>query len=370
MDADDRPLAPNAESGAGAGARLGAEVGAGLTVGKEDRGRRLDVFLARRLPEQSRARLQAWIRAGRVRVDGRDQTRSSAVLAPGQSVEVLPPPMIAAGPAVGGSQIQVEILFEDESLAVINKPAGLVVHPAPSTRGPTLVDFLRQRFPTLSSGGAARSPAGAPVAAEAAARPGIVHRLDRLTSGLLVVAKTDAAHAALARQFQRREVEKFYLALAHGRARAETGEISAPIHRDLRRRARMTTRRSDGRFALTRFRVLERFTPRRDALRWRYSLLRVQILTGRTHQIRAHLAALGLPLVGDPLYGAPARLLGPEPWEGKPAPRLFLHAQELAFRHPRSGEVLRFDANWPEECAAFVAQLRGAAGEAVGAENL
>ena len=220
-----------------------------------------------------------------------------------------------------------QIVYEDEALAVVEKPAGLVVHPAPSHRGPTLVDELGN----LLGGGADPE------------RPGIVHRLDKGTSGLLVVARTDEAHAALQGQVRRREVERAYLALARGRLASRTGTIDAPIGRASRQRHRMAVAGAAQRQARTHFEVLELLAAE--------SYLEATLETGRTHQIRAHFAAIGHPLVGDPTYGGELKY-GLE--------RQFLHAHRLAFSHPLTAESLSFSSRLPDDLAAALDTARGA----------
>jgi 23S rRNA pseudouridine1911/1915/1917 synthase len=211
------------------------------------------------------------------------------------------------------------IVFQDESLAVVDKPAGLVVHPAPSHTGPTLVDELGE---ILGGGGDPE-------------RPGIVHRLDRGTSGLLVVARGDEAHAALQEAVRRREVERVYLALAGGRLASRTGTIDAPIGRASRQRHRMAVSGASSREARTHFEVLK--------LLPRETYVEVRLETGRTHQIRAHFAAIGHPITGDVTYGGAERY---------GLTRQFLHAHRLAFRHPRTGEPLEFTSPLPHDLAA------------------
>jgi 23S rRNA pseudouridine1911/1915/1917 synthase len=296
-------------------------------------GLRLDLFLHRRLPQYSRARLQEWIRQGRVRVAGRP-VKPSLVLKGTESIEVEPaelPPLKAVPEA-----IPLEILYEDEDLVAVNKPAGMVVHAGAGNHTGTLVNALLHRFQTLSTLGGDL-------------RPGIVHRLDRFTSGVMLVARTDAAHRALAAQFAGREVEKVYLALVHGRLQAEAGRIDKPIARDPQRRTRMTTRLGAGRTASTSYRVLRRWSA--------FSYLEVHIHTGRTHQIRTHLAAIGHPVVGDRLYGAPARIAGLPPLG-----RFFLHAHRISFRSPSTGGPLTIEAPLPAELEAFLEAVERAAG--------
>ena len=219
------------------------------------------------------------------------------------------------------------IVHVDEDLAVVDKPAGLVVHPAPSHQGPTLVDELGE----LLGGG------GDPE------RPGIVHRLDKGTSGLLVVARTDEAHAALQAQVQRREVERVYLALARGRLTSRTGTIDAPIGRASRQRHRMAVSGAASRQARTHFTVLELLSAE--------TYLEARLETGRTHQIRAHFAAIGHPLAGDTTYGG-ERKYGLE--------RQFLHAHRLGFSHPTTGEPLRFSSELPADLDAALTAARAA----------
>ena len=222
---------------------------------------------------------------------------------------------------------ELRVVYVDGALAVVDKPAGLVVHPAPSHTGPTLVSELGD----LLEGG------------EAAERPGIVHRLDKGTSGLLVVARSDSAHAALQGQVQRREVERIYLALARGRLASRTGTIDAPIGRASRQRHRMAVSGAASREARTHFEVLELLAGE--------TYLEVRLETGRTHQIRAHFAAIGNPLVGDPTYGG-ERKYGLE--------RQFLHAHRLAFDHPETGERLSFSSELPVDLATALTAARGA----------
>ncbi len=222
---------------------------------------------------------------------------------------------------------KLRIVHADDALAVIDKPAGLVVHPAPSHKGPTLVDELGD----LLGGGAD------------AERPGIVHRLDKDTSGLIVVARTDAAHSALQAQVQRRDVERVYLALARGRIASRTGTIDAPIGRASRQRHRMAVSGAASRQARTHFTVLE--------LLGAESFVEAKLETGRTHQIRAHFAAIGHPLVGDSTYGG-ERKYGLE--------RQFLHAHRLAFSHPETGDRMSFTSELPDELATVLEAARAA----------
>lgn len=293
-----------------------------------DAGKRLDRFLQEKLPEYSRTRLQDWIRNGNVRVRGKTE-KPSYVLRGGETLEVEPaePTPLRAEPEA----IPLEILYEDEDVLAVNKPAGMVVHAGAGCRSGTLVNALLHRFRSLSGLGGEL-------------RPGIVHRLDRYTSGVILAARHDLAHRHLAAQFASREVEKVYLALVHGIVKQEQGRIEKPISRDPVRRIRMTARLGRGRTALTDYKVLRRFR--------HFTLLEVRIGTGRTHQIRVHLAAAGHPVAGDRLYGAPAGV------DGAPAPgRFFLHAQRIRFRIPSTGELVTVEAPLPEELERWMQGL-------------
>ncbi len=289
-------------------------------AGSEDAGKRLDHFLKDRFPEYSRARLQQWIKAGRVLVDGHP-AKASASLRGGERVQLEP---AAAAPLHAEPEdLPLEILYEDGAVIAVNKPAGMVVHAGAGVGAGTLVNALLHRFAHLSKAGGGE-------------RPGIVHRLDRFTSGVILVARDDASHQQLARQFASRQVGKTYLALVHGSVRQDTGRIDKPVARDPVRRTRMTTRTKSGRAAWTEFRVLRRFA--------RFTFLEVKIGTGRTHQIRVHLASIGHPVAGDTLYGAPSRPAGAPPLE-----RWFLHAWRIRFRSPASAEIVTVTAPLPKE---------------------
>ena len=305
-------------------------------------GGRLDRFVSARL-ELSRTRVQALLTEGRVKVDGRAARKSEAVQ-PGMRIEVVvPPPALTDIPA---QDLPLAVVFEDAHLVVVNKAAGMVVHPAPGHRTGTMVNALLWHVRDLSGVGGRL-------------RPGIVHRLDRDTSGLLVVAKTDAAHLGLADALRKRKVKRIYLAAAWGHLTESPVTIDAPIARDRKDRKRMAV--SDGgRPALTRVRVRERWE--------RADFLDVSLKTGRTHQIRVHLAHLGHPVVGDPLYGAgwERGMGGPgRSWAmelARRTPRLFLHAAELAFEHPVSGAPMRFQVPLPDDLAAAALWARGVEG--------
>jgi 23S rRNA pseudouridine1911/1915/1917 synthase len=279
-----------------------------FTTSRADVGQRLDHYLHARMPELSRSRIQSWIKEGRVLVDGA-AAKASAVLREGSAIEVSPAelPPLKAEP----EDLPVEILYEDDAVIAIYKPAGLTVHAGAGAYSGTLVNRLVHHFQSLSKAGGEM-------------RPGIVHRLDRGTSGVLLVAKTDAAHRALAAQFASRTVEKTYLALVEGRVAADSGRVNTPITRDPVRRTRMTAKLGHGRAAITEYRVVRRFE--------RFTYLQVRIGTGRTHQIRAHLSSIGHPVAGDRVYGA------------KTAERFFLHAWRIVFVTPATGERVEVEA--------------------------
>jgi 23S rRNA pseudouridine1911/1915/1917 synthase len=299
-------------------------------VAPADAGLRLDRFCARQHPGESRTRLAGLVREGLVTVDGRP-ARPSTVLEPGALVEIDLPPR--TDDRLVPEPIALDVLHEDHALLVIDKPAGLVVHPGAGVHEGTLAAALLHRDPALAGVGGA-------------GRAGLVHRLDRGTSGLMVVARTDAAHRALAAQFARRTVEKVYDALVWGRPREPEGVVDRPIARDPRRRVRMTTRAPGGRSARSEWRVVDE--------RPGFAHLAVRILTGRTHQVRVHLAAVGHPLVGDATYGGERSASLADPVRrkavralGRPA----LHAARLGFDHPVTGERLVFSTPWPDDLA-------------------
>ena len=293
-----------------------------LTVPGGCAGLRLDQALARLLPEYSRNRLAQWVRAGQARLDGRAVAPRHKVRG-GETISVVPSP----GPEMIAHQaedIPLDIVFEDPALLVVNKPAGLVVHPGSGNWRGTLLNALLMYSPGLS---------GIP-------RAGIVHRLDKDTSGLLVVARTLVAQAELARQLHARSVTRIYLAVVHGRV-ARDGRIEAPIGRHPVKRTRMAVT-ARGRHAVTHYEVIERYAAA--------TLLRCRLETGRTHQIRVHLSALGHPLVGDPAYGKR---------NAEPAfPRQALHAERLALRHPVSRRAMSWRAAPPSDMRRLIQSLR------------
>lgn len=302
-------------------------------VPPEGAGRRLDVWLAVALPELSRARIQALMHAGQVTVDGHPAKPSDRPRV-GQTVTVLVPPPVAAIPQPEDRAL--DIVYEDGDIVVLDKPADLVVHPAPGHPAGTLVNALLHHCADLAGVGGVE-------------RPGIVHRLDKDTTGLMVVAKCDASMAGLVRAFQRGGMRKEYLALVHGVPPHASGTVTLAIGRDPKNRKRMAAVSRGGKAAVTHFTIEERLGPA--------TLVRARIETGRTHQIRVHLAHLGLPLVGDPLYGSARR---DRELPGCP-PRPMLHAARLAFAHPVTGVPLVFERPPHAEMLALLASLRATA---------
>lgn len=290
-----------------------------------DHGTRLDHFLHAQMPEYSRSRIQSWIREDRVLVDGSPQ-KTSFVVRGGESIDVEPaaPPPLKAEP----EDAPIHILYEDDAVIAIDKPAGLVVHAGAGHLSGTLVNRLVHHFQSLSSTGGDM-------------RPGIVHRLDRDTSGVLLVARTDSAHQQLAEQFASRSVEKLYLALVHGSPKQERGHIESKIARDPVHRTRMTARLATGRSAITDWEVLRRIG--------KLALLQVKIGTGRTHQIRVHLASIGHAVVGDSLYGAPKLVEGTPPLG-----RFFLHAHRISFDSPATGARVTVESPLAPELAEWL----------------
>jgi 23S rRNA pseudouridine1911/1915/1917 synthase len=315
-----------------------------LRSSSADRGKRLDQFLVAQIPDISRARAQQLIEQEKVLVNGRP-AKASLKLRGDEIVLALGPAQQAPLRAMA-EDIPLDIVFEDRDLAVVNKPAGMMVHAGAGAteddrnRG-TLVNALLHRFRTLSEVGGDL-------------RPGIVHRLDRNTSGLILVAKNDVAHRKLVEQFSRREIHKQYVALVHGWFKEKKGTIKAPISRDPVRRTRMTVKGAGGRTAISHYQVEKQF----ESDYGKFSLVEVKIETGRTHQIRVHLSSVGHPIVGDTLYGAPTEI---EPKRGPAVslPRQFLHAAKLELQHPRAKRALRFEVRLPEELTAFLEKLEG-----------
>jgi 23S rRNA pseudouridine1911/1915/1917 synthase len=314
-----------------------------LTVDVEPDEARLDAYLAARLPDLSRSRIVQLISEGHVRVNGAP-ARKSRRPEPGDVVDVLVPTAVAS--ALAPEDIPLRVVHEDADLLVIDKPAGLVVHPAAGHAAGTLVNALLHHVPDLAGIGGVR-------------RPGIVHRLDKDTSGLLVVAKNEQAHTRLSAALKRRAIRRFYLVVAWGHLGERERAVDAPIARSPSHRQRMAIVEG-GRSARTRFSLLER---------WRAAeLLRAELETGRTHQIRVHLQWIGHPVVGDPVYGTGGArgISGPDRrWAvqlAKRVPRQFLHAAELRFDHPRTGAPLAFTSPLPDALAAVAEWARSTSG--------
>jgi len=320
-----------------------------LIVSREDEGERLDAFLALHRPEISRSAFERLVKEGCVSVDGALSKPAHKVKA-GEVVRcAIPPPKPAR---ILAEELPLDIVYEDQDLIVINKPKGMVVHPAPGARAGTLVNALLAHCKGLAAIGGVE-------------RPGIVHRLDKDTSGLIVVAKTDAAHHALQKQIQVRTAERKYLALVWGNPRFEQAVVDAPIGRhpvDRKKMAVIESPRYRSRVAVTDLRALERFGP--------MTLVEAKLQTGRTHQVRVHAAYAGHPVVGDPVYSG-NRCLQAGPKEFVSAVnRLIgalrgqaLHAYCLSFDHPRTGRRMEFTAPMPEEMEALVTFLRERCGE-------
>lgn len=314
------------------------ELHATHTVGVAQAGARLDRFCAAVHPEQSRSRLTSLIKAGRVLVDGRPARPSEPLRAGCVVTLAIPPPR---DERVVPEEIPLYLLYEDEAVIVIDKPADLVVHPGAGVQTGTLVAALLHHDPQIAGVGGE-------------GRAGLVHRLDRGTTGVMVIARTELAHRALVEQFQARRVEKRYHAIVWGRPRQGEGSIELTVGRDPRQRTKMSTRAPRGRAAHSEYSVLQDLPG--------FALLAVQIHTGRTHQVRVHLSAIGHPLVGDKTYGgdrggsltdvarrtAVARFMRPA-----------LHAARLAFEHPTRGERLLFEAPWPADLTALWSALGG-----------
>ncbi len=311
-----------------------------ITIPPDLAGQRLDKALAATAPDLSRSRIQALIADGRLRRDGTSCPDSAANAQSGPyQLEI--PPLAAAEPAA--QAIPLTVLYEDEHLIVVDKPAGMAAHPAPGTRDGTLVNALLHHCRSQLSG------------IGGVARPGIVHRLDKETSGVMVAAKTDAAHAGLSALFARHDIERVYIALTRGAPRPARGVIETRIGRSPHDRKKMAVLRSGGREAVTEYQVERVFGPQERPLAGRVAC---RLRTGRTHQIRVHLASKGAPCLGDPVYGS-----------GPPAPavraaiaeagltRQALHAAVLGFRHPVTGEMLRFESPLPADMARLQDEL-------------
>jgi 23S rRNA pseudouridine1911/1915/1917 synthase len=322
------------------------------------KGQRLDLFLSAQLEGVSRSRVQLLIDQGDVLVDGLHE-KASLKLRGGERIDITGEPRPAPLKATA-EEIPLDVVYEDEDLAVINKPAGMMVHAGSGqneearNRG-TLVNALLYRFKALSATGGDL-------------RPGIVHRLDKDTSGLIVVAKNDRTHAALAELFSSRQIKKTYIALVQGAVERARGTINSNVGRDPQRRTRMTTKPlGDARAAVSHYEVVRRLANRFG----KFTLVRVRIETGRTHQIRVHMASIGHPVVGDTLYGGSGQLtdqVASQAATSKAARRKaeperlklgrnFLHAAQLEFPHPRTGKLLQLEAPLPAELEEFLSRL-------------
>jgi 23S rRNA pseudouridine1911/1915/1917 synthase len=316
-----------------------------VSAGAADAGERLDRLIAARVPALSRSRVKALIQEGRVVAAGDGGAtimEPSHRVKPGQCFVIVVPD---ARPSVPQAQnLALEVLYEDDDLIVVNKPAGMVVHPAPGNPDATLVNAL------LAHCGASLSGIGG------VKRPGIVHRLDKDTSGLIVAAKNDQAHASLSRQFAERSIERLYRAVVWGVPARASGEIAGAIGRDPRNRKRMAVVGKGGKVALTRYRVIRRLGG--DIA----SLVECRLATGRTHQIRVHMATIGHPVVGDPVYGGrrSRRPAGGATGTAKSIARQALHAATLRFVHPRTGSICRFESDLPSDINLLIDSLESA----------
>ncbi len=305
-------------------------------VAEGEQGLRLDVFLPQKDPTLSRSQAKRLIEDGDAIVDGK-AVRASHRLKPGEMISLRKPAPVPS--EIVPEAIPLSILYEDGAIIVVDKPAGMVVHPAAGNYSGTLVNALQYHCRNLSGIGGVM-------------RPGIVHRLDKGTSGLMVAAKSDEAHRHLAEQFKRRQVSKCYTALVHGNLREDEGVADAPVGRHPVERKKMSTASRRGKTALTRWTVLERFGA--------FTLLEAKIETGRTHQIRVHLSALGHPVAGDSVYGASKRAVETPALRAvlKKLSRQALHASSLSFAHPVTGKEMTFESPLPADLAEVIRTLR------------
>ena len=306
-----------------------------LQVVSDQVGQRLDLFISHQLEQVSRSAIQRWIESGHVTVQGQ-RRKANHQVREGEEIVILPPPPKPV--ELIPEAIPLHIVYEDSVLVVVDKPSGLVVHPGTGNRQGTLANALFHHFQTISR--------------TETIRPGIVHRLDKATSGLMVVAKNDQAHDFLASQFKARRVEKRYLALVYGRLKKKAGTVDVSLGRDPWARTRISTRSRHPREAITRYQVIRHY---RD-----FTYVRIHPDTGRTHQIRVHFQHLGHPLVGDETYGgkAPQRLKDPDQARAvRDLKRYFLHADFLAFLHPQTGRRVSFEISLADELAEFLAAL-------------
>lgn len=315
---------------------MAAEEGFTFRIQQEDTGKRFDAVVGDTIAGLSRSFAASLIRDGHIRVEGQLKKPSYKVKQGETITGTVPPPLPLA---VMPEPILIRIVYEDEDIVVVNKPAGIVVHPGAGNRSGTLVNALLFHCPDLKGIGGVE-------------RPGIVHRLDKNTSGLMVVAKTHAAHQALSLMFKNRDIHKEYVAIVHGAPKEDAGVITCPVGRHPTERKKMSTQSRSGRHAETLWRVVERFR--------RYALLSCIIKTGRTHQIRVHLASIHHPVVGDAVYGTPHRKYQEKEAEAfyrshvKPLSRHLLHARRLSFPHPVSGKRIDLESPIPEEMERFI----------------
>jgi 23S rRNA pseudouridine1911/1915/1917 synthase len=302
-----------------------------FVVPAESADERIDMFLVRQMPDWSRSQIARLIREGLVRVGDKPASKAGLPVESGQTIRVTARHEESRATP---EDLPLDILYEDSDLLVVNKPAGMVVHVGAGASSGTLVNALLGHAAKLSTEGGDE-------------RPGIVHRLDKMTSGLMLVAKNNAAHRRLSEMFKAREVHKTYQALVHGRIAKDAGVIDRPVGRDPNRRTRMKIGGASTREAQTQYRVVRRLG--------RFTLIAAMPLTGRTHQIRVHLASTGHPVVGDTTYGAPAKLRV-ENRDEPTLPRTFLHAAKLELEHPMTGAPLKFEAPLPDELVKFLAR--------------
>lgn len=305
-----------------------ADRGRIVNVEQQDAGQRLDRYLTTILSDLSRTAVQQLIANGAALVNGK-KSKAGYLLREGDEIQVSSIAPASDSRSARPTAMPLDIVYEDQDLLVVNKPAGMVVHPAPGHYDDTLVNALLAYEPSLAE-------------ADASLRPGIVHRLDKDTSGLIIVAKNARAQAALVEQMQRHAIVKRYLALVEGNVALDQGSIDAPIGRDPRHRQQMAITAIGSREARTHFKVLERYA--------RHTLLLLELETGRTHQIRLHLKAIGHPVVGDPVYGSGSV------FKRAPLHRQFLHASQLRFTHPFTGETIELEAPLPADLQAVLAQ--------------
>jgi 23S rRNA pseudouridine1911/1915/1917 synthase len=293
---------------------------------EEDGGIRLDSYIPQHIEDVSRSYISNLIKEGLILVNG-EKKKPKYVVKKGDIIQVTLPEKETLEPVA--EDIPLDIVYEDEDIIIVNKPKGMVVHPAPGNINQTLVNALLHHTDSLSS-------INGPI------RPGIIHRLDKDTSGLLIVAKNDSAHEKIAEQMKNHEIKKVYIALVHGILERDQATINAPIGRDPKNRIKMAVTNINSKEAITHYRVLERFN--------NYTYVELSLVTGRTHQIRVHMAYINHPVVGDPLYTRRKNEFGVD--------TQLLHAQKIGFKHPSTGEYMEFEADPPEEFKQIIRLLR------------